>query len=319
MDRVHRPRANLKDMFDEYITKRTKENWKFFFFSYLIRPLFESYNKMVSTETMQNFQDAVHHWREAMLSLTSLRQGSLTAMLQISTQTCIMDKPHKVPTETNEGIVQLSLSLNKEDTTTPSESVEEKNVASPFSSFSPQKSLPAVSLISSNYTPSLPATSASFSSSVSSTSFSSSSSISNPSNQASSSNNFLAPDPVDNLMVGASAASTVNNIDLSFLDRYSANYNSPIMERSSTDYLSMPNQNVSTDETNNFLWDDMQEFMLLNDLTQKDKHEGASPVSTPPFDLSSFDLTQFTNNYETFSDNQVNAPVVNSSKFLRKV
>lgn len=81
----------------------------------------------------------------------------------------------------------------------------------------------------------------------------------------------------------------------------------------------MPNQNVSTDETNNFLWDDMQEFMLLNDLTQKDKHEGASPVSTPPFDLSSFDLTQFTNNYETFSDNQVNAPVVNSSKFLRKV
>ena len=220
-----------------------------------------------------------------------MQTDSLNAMLLISTRTCIMNEPHKIPKEASENIAQFSLSLNKEETPIPTEPVAEKNITSSFSSFPSPKFSPSAS---STHAPCLPSTCTSYSSSSSTTSFSSSSSITNPSTQSFSSPIFLAPDPVDNLMVGASAASTVSTLDLSFLDKYSADYNNPVVERPREDCLSTPNLNT------NLIWDDMQDI-LLND---KEKPEGASPISIPTFDLSSFDLTQFTNNYETFSDHQ---------------
>lgn len=310
VDRVQPPRATLKDMFEEYVTKRTKENVKFLFFSYLIRPLFESYNKMVNTETMQIFHDAVYHWRDVILSLTNLRQGSLTAMLQISTQTSIMDKPQDVPKEANKDIVQPSPSLDKTYAPIPVEHLPEKNTASVFSSIPMLKSSPSSS--ASNYVHYLPKTSASFSSSSSSATFSSSSSFSNPSNNASSSTSFLVPDQVDNLMVGASAASTASNVDLSFLDRYSSSYNDPIMDNPNLDNMSIQNQTHNIIEPD-YLWEDVKEFILFTDNSTKDKSEYASSQT---FDLSSFDLTKFSNSYGLFPDNQTETAAANNVKNL---
>ncbi|XP_064022245.1 carbohydrate-responsive element-binding protein isoform X3 [Pogoniulus pusillus] len=63
----------MRSMFDEYVRSSTLQNWKFWIFSIIIRPLFESFNGMVSTASMESLTQTSLAWLEQHCSLPALR------------------------------------------------------------------------------------------------------------------------------------------------------------------------------------------------------------------------------------------------------
>ncbi|XP_067863994.1 carbohydrate-responsive element-binding protein-like isoform X1 [Heptranchias perlo] len=65
----------MREMFSEYVRVRTLHNWKFWIFSIFIRPLFESFNGMVSTGSVDDLCQTALSWLEQHCSLPALRPG----------------------------------------------------------------------------------------------------------------------------------------------------------------------------------------------------------------------------------------------------
>ncbi|KFU91558.1 Carbohydrate-responsive element-binding protein, partial [Chaetura pelagica] len=63
----------MRGMFDEYVRSSTLQNWKFWIFSIIIRPLFESFNSMVSTASMESLTQTSLAWLDQHCSLPVLR------------------------------------------------------------------------------------------------------------------------------------------------------------------------------------------------------------------------------------------------------
>ncbi|CAH1231105.1 MLXIP [Branchiostoma lanceolatum] len=91
---VTRQRSDhMKEMFDEYVRTRTSQNWKFWIFSLIIRPLFETYNAAVSTGSMEDFCKTVLSWLDEHCSLPALRPTVLNSLRQLSMTTSILSDP----------------------------------------------------------------------------------------------------------------------------------------------------------------------------------------------------------------------------------
>ncbi|XP_050390906.1 MLX-interacting protein [Patella vulgata] len=89
----------LNDRLEDYIQQRTRDNWKFWIFSFFIRPLFDSFKNSVITTTMDGFYRSVMDWSCVNLSLANLRTVMFGALRQISTDTSIMTDPNYIPHE----------------------------------------------------------------------------------------------------------------------------------------------------------------------------------------------------------------------------
>ncbi|XP_068945583.1 carbohydrate-responsive element-binding protein isoform X2 [Petaurus breviceps papuanus] len=70
---THQRFDQMRDMFDDYVRARTLHNWKFWVFSILIRPLFESFNGMVSTASLHSLRQTSLAWLDQYCSLPALR------------------------------------------------------------------------------------------------------------------------------------------------------------------------------------------------------------------------------------------------------
>ncbi|XP_021778749.1 MLX-interacting protein isoform X1 [Papio anubis] len=64
---------HMRDMFDEYVKSRTLQNWKFWIFSIIIKPLFESFKGMVSTSSLEELHRTALSWLDQHCSLPILR------------------------------------------------------------------------------------------------------------------------------------------------------------------------------------------------------------------------------------------------------
>ncbi|GCC35941.1 hypothetical protein chiPu_0014431, partial [Chiloscyllium punctatum] len=87
----------MREMFNEYVRERTLCNWKFWIFSFIIRPLFESFNGMVSTSSLDDLYQSALAWLEQHCSLPALRLSVLNSLRQLSTSTSILTDPSLVP------------------------------------------------------------------------------------------------------------------------------------------------------------------------------------------------------------------------------
>ncbi|KAM8797341.1 carbohydrate-responsive element-binding protein [Eudromia elegans] len=87
----------MRSMFDEYVRSSTLHNWKFWIFSIIIRPLFESFNGMVSTASMQSLTQTSLAWLDQHCSLPALRPTVLSSLRQLSISTSILSDPGCVP------------------------------------------------------------------------------------------------------------------------------------------------------------------------------------------------------------------------------
>ncbi|XP_033224380.1 MLX-interacting protein-like isoform X2 [Belonocnema kinseyi] len=97
---VSRHRTNkMKEMFDEYVRTRTRENWKFWIFSILLEPLMTSFTTSVSTASIDDLYRSTIVWVEQHCSLVDLRPAVLNSLRYLSTATEILSDPARLPHE----------------------------------------------------------------------------------------------------------------------------------------------------------------------------------------------------------------------------
>ncbi|KAM6155378.1 carbohydrate-responsive element-binding protein [Rhynchocyon petersi] len=106
---THQRFDQMRDMFDHYVRTRTLHNWKFWVFSILIRPLFESFNGMVSTANLQSLRQTSLDWLDQYCSLPALRPTVLNSLRQLSTSTCILTDPGRIPEQATRAVTEGTL------------------------------------------------------------------------------------------------------------------------------------------------------------------------------------------------------------------
>lgn len=90
---------HMQEKFNEYVKIRTHQNWKFWVFSIIIKPLFESFNKMVLTTSQAEMCRTTLQWLDRHCSLPVLRPMVLSTLRHLSTSTSILSDPSLLPSE----------------------------------------------------------------------------------------------------------------------------------------------------------------------------------------------------------------------------
>ncbi|XP_074016764.1 carbohydrate-responsive element-binding protein [Numenius arquata] len=98
----------MRSMFDEYVRSSTLQNWKFWIFSIIIRPLFESFNGMVSTANMESLTQTSLAWLDQHCSLPVLRPTVLSSLRQLSISTSILSDPACIPEQATRAVAGMS-------------------------------------------------------------------------------------------------------------------------------------------------------------------------------------------------------------------
>ncbi|CAG08439.1 unnamed protein product, partial [Tetraodon nigroviridis] len=92
--------------FNDYVKARTLQNWKFWIFSVIIKPLFDSFNRMVSTGSREELCQSTLRWLDRYCSLPVLRPMVLSSLLQLSTATSILNNPSMLPQEATQAVTR---------------------------------------------------------------------------------------------------------------------------------------------------------------------------------------------------------------------
>ncbi|XP_036975419.1 carbohydrate-responsive element-binding protein-like isoform X2 [Acanthopagrus latus] len=97
---------HMRQKFREYVQAQTLQNWKFWIFSIIIEPLFESYNGMVSTASMEDLCRSTLSWLDQHCSLPALRPMVLSSLRLLSTTTAILTDPSVLPEQAALAVTQ---------------------------------------------------------------------------------------------------------------------------------------------------------------------------------------------------------------------
>ncbi|NWH60108.1 MLXIP protein, partial [Geococcyx californianus] len=98
----------MRKMFDEYVRSRTLQNWKFWIFSIIIKPLFESFNGMVSTASFKDLNQTAMAWFDQHCSLPVLRPMVLNTLRHLSTTTSVLSDPSCLPEQATEAVNKMN-------------------------------------------------------------------------------------------------------------------------------------------------------------------------------------------------------------------
>ncbi|XP_006894771.1 PREDICTED: MLX-interacting protein [Elephantulus edwardii] len=98
---------HMRDMFDEYVKSRTLQNWKFWIFSIIIKPLFESFKGMVSTSSLEELHRTALSWLDQRCSLPILRPMVLNTLRHLSTTTSVLTDPARLPEQASKAVTRL--------------------------------------------------------------------------------------------------------------------------------------------------------------------------------------------------------------------
>ncbi|XP_066459396.1 MLX-interacting protein [Eleutherodactylus coqui] len=97
---------HTRDLFDKYVKSRTLENWKFWIFSIIIKPLFDSFNDMVSTTNIEELYTTTLEWLDLHCSLPALRPMVLKTLRYLSTTTSILSDPLSLPEQAKQAVTK---------------------------------------------------------------------------------------------------------------------------------------------------------------------------------------------------------------------
>ncbi|XP_028852697.1 MLX-interacting protein isoform X2 [Denticeps clupeoides] len=97
---------HMREKFDDYVRSRTLQNWKFWIFSVIVKPLFESFNGSVSTSSKKELCDTTLQWLERHCALPVLRPMVLGTLRQLCTTTSIMSDPSLLPEEARQAVMK---------------------------------------------------------------------------------------------------------------------------------------------------------------------------------------------------------------------
>ncbi|XP_017268188.2 carbohydrate-responsive element-binding protein-like isoform X2 [Kryptolebias marmoratus] len=96
----------MRHKFREYVRAQTLQNWKFWIFSIIIEPLFESYNGMVSTASVEDLCRSTLSWLDQHCALPALRPMVLSSLRLLSTTTAILTDPSLLPEQATLAVTQ---------------------------------------------------------------------------------------------------------------------------------------------------------------------------------------------------------------------
>ncbi|XP_060641962.2 MLX-interacting protein isoform X3 [Anolis sagrei] len=96
----------MRNMFAEYVRNRTLQNWKFWIFSIIINPLFETFNEMVSTTSLEELNQTALAWVDQHCSLPILRPMVLSTLRHLSITTSILSDPSRLPEQATEAVIK---------------------------------------------------------------------------------------------------------------------------------------------------------------------------------------------------------------------
>ncbi|KAM6051632.1 MLX-interacting protein isoform 5-T5 [Theristicus caerulescens] len=99
---------HMRRMFDEYVRSRTLQNWKFWIFSIIIKPLFESFDGMVSTTSFKDLNRTAMAWLDQHCSLPILRPMVLNTLRHLSTTTSVLSDPSCLPEQAAEAVSKMN-------------------------------------------------------------------------------------------------------------------------------------------------------------------------------------------------------------------
>ncbi|XP_054703105.1 carbohydrate-responsive element-binding protein isoform X2 [Grus americana] len=105
---THQRFDQMRSMFNEYVRSSTLQNWKFWIFSIIIRPLFESFNGMVSTASMESLTQTSLAWLDQHCSLPALRPTVLSSLRQLSISTSILSDPACIPEQATRAVAGMA-------------------------------------------------------------------------------------------------------------------------------------------------------------------------------------------------------------------
>ncbi|XP_049821899.1 MLX-interacting protein isoform X2 [Aethina tumida] len=91
--------SKMQEMFDEHVRTRTMENWKYWIFSLIFRPLLNTFNNIVSTSSLDDLYTSTMIWVEQHCSLVDLRPVVLNSLTNLCTITDVLSDPDKLPEE----------------------------------------------------------------------------------------------------------------------------------------------------------------------------------------------------------------------------
>uniref|UniRef100_A0AAX7V894 BHLH domain-containing protein n=1 Tax=Astatotilapia calliptera TaxID=8154 RepID=A0AAX7V894_ASTCA len=97
---------HMREKFREYVRTQTLQNWKFWIFSIIMEPLFESYNGMVSTASVEDLCRSTLTWMDQHCSLPALRPMVLSSLRLLSTTTAILTDPSLLPEQATLAVTQ---------------------------------------------------------------------------------------------------------------------------------------------------------------------------------------------------------------------
>ncbi|XP_058889010.1 MLX-interacting protein-like isoform X1 [Acipenser ruthenus] len=99
---------HMREMFDDYVKNRTLQNWKFWIFSIIMKPLFESFNGMVSTTSLDDMCNTTLSWLDEHCPLPVLRPMVLRTLRQLSTTTSILSDPSLLPEQATQAVRRMN-------------------------------------------------------------------------------------------------------------------------------------------------------------------------------------------------------------------
>ena len=117
--KVSEDQTQMTSAFSNHVSNATGLNWKYWAFSRLMKPVFETYVNAVAGAASQGEMDrSINRWLEDECSLDQMRQSAVTSLKSICTQTNILSDPRRLPHEALElarksAAMDISLKVEK--------------------------------------------------------------------------------------------------------------------------------------------------------------------------------------------------------------
>eukprot|EP00092_Neocalanus_flemingeri_P006005 GFUD01006467.1.p1 GENE.GFUD01006467.1~~GFUD01006467.1.p1 ORF type:complete len:854 (-),score=169.48 GFUD01006467.1:652-3213(-) len=103
--------SQLQYLFEKHVATCTMQNWKYWVFSRLMQPLLETYDRTVSSSSMEDLSRTSGSWLDQHASLVQLRPLVLNSLKELSVNTEVLSEPHKMPQEALNSVSNISSSL----------------------------------------------------------------------------------------------------------------------------------------------------------------------------------------------------------------
>jgi len=104
--------SRLQDMFCKHVDHCTRQNWKYWVFSRIMKPVLESFESTVSSSSPGDFARTSSSWLDQHVTLVQLRPLVTNALKDLSMDSVILADPHQMPIEALNSAASLSFSSN---------------------------------------------------------------------------------------------------------------------------------------------------------------------------------------------------------------